>query len=1252
MIGPKFEKKDFVTLWLNLFYQLVKHNQYYTSQDRPLHKMQELNLFISYNFIVAEEQNLKTVIFNPFYSEQKVMKKLLLKTFQNGSRKLIDLYQYVQIVARQKYFWWPKLLSKIFTNNPDQDAKAIADLLLYVLPGLFEFKQEITDEHLKYYWKRKNSFLDQLHQNKNTDSAKTFQVFLAKLVVPYLSGLKEPLPGKYFLKIFQLVHEIVQALGNEKTGKNPKITAISIQEFLKINLELLRHVKMPGPETVSTYMVSIFTFFWSNIVNPWQQSKDLPILCKLIISELIRRHDKYLQRVQFTDIKCKELYQSVIMDINDTEFDEYYQAVWMDACSSIVPYMRRKYDKTNLEWLKIFRSGHVHSSEEFSEESKLSVKSSFWIFIVAHKQLFLEFLRHLLTPEKLLDDISKFITNGKHSKLIFNIFLMLLTHILNVKQTLRKRENLDMAAIKKKTNCPSELTFNNFKETTLNNSDESWTNILDKKEAKKLLFNSDFKDSFPDFRKKFLNLFFKFLLSYPKEPLLPSPDTCYLFGLLSHSLCEVNPISEKDLSDILDKKFNSQKIAEDVGYRNKIIQSMRAQFDLFGSILKHGAKASDFSFHRMLRNKFEYIVTMIGILAKNINEDPKIYFSIFDLLEQILIVEESKEFRDKILRKEFENFTKMEILSRDERERKKRHYLSKQFLYSHVLISLLLKHRWKMMHFTCTMVQKVIDLLGNFLADLANPQRGYVSSSMEFLTPADQMLEEYAGLKQYKHKPLTESQIFSQAGPPEKGSHFEYIIIVKSMLLNLVRLFINIYQHYLIKYREQYKTFLDRIISSVNSDDKKYSSLSFSLDMNFRLQILKTLKPILEEYHYQTVRRIKNKADDERKYKEYIHCIKTLREKQMLSLTPKKTILDRLPKNSKKQEYFKEYLDLLENFLKDEKYEWERAEYFCKNLLINLVQFLDKNNRKKLFALMKKLIPGGTRDALDFFFDRKFIKNKSLSIFIIEDLIRAFVVFEVENNRLESLSLIQKFSSLSPFLYNQNLIGPQNTRLNFSSEYFSAELPNKAPGLEKLTEIPYFFGETCKLFSQILHCQFKNMNLAQQKEFLFYIEDIFCSTSKHYVLDMSHLVEFLPAIHPDFLHSSLFFNFHGDYSQVLARIKLMEQTCHPNHLLLSSNFAQIAKAVGKAGSNHLLNLPLETLKSTYSLEGQYSDLISSVGRQDHEATLSTLFEISSKLDLEVDSYKDALLDHRLRELYHEAQTQLSSWDSFVFVNQL
>ena len=55
-IGPKFEQKDFITYWLNLFYQLVKRNQYYTSQDKPLQKMQELNLFMSYNFIIAKEQ--------------------------------------------------------------------------------------------------------------------------------------------------------------------------------------------------------------------------------------------------------------------------------------------------------------------------------------------------------------------------------------------------------------------------------------------------------------------------------------------------------------------------------------------------------------------------------------------------------------------------------------------------------------------------------------------------------------------------------------------------------------------------------------------------------------------------------------------------------------------------------------------------------------------------------------------------------------------------------------------------------------------------------------------------------------------------------------------------------------------------------------------------------------------------------------------------------------------------------------------
>jgi hypothetical protein len=178
------------------------------------------------------------------------------------------------------------------------------------------------------------------------------------------------------------------------------------------------------------------------------------------------------------------------------------------------------------------------------------------------------------------------------------------------------------------------------------------------------------------------------------------------------------------------------------------------------------------------------------------------------------------------------------------------------------------------------------------------------------------------------------------------------------------------------------------------------------------------------------------------------------------------------------------------------------------------------------------------------------------------------------------------------------------------------------------------------------------MESAQQKEFLFYIEDIFCSTSKHYVLDMSHLVEFLPAVHPDFLHSSLFFNFHGDYSSILARVKLMEQGNEQNQLILSPNFPQLAKAFSKAGSSHLLNKPLEILKESYEMETQYFDLLSSVGREDHEATLNTLYEISSGLNLSFEDYEDAVLDQRLNELYHEAQTQLSSWESFAFVDQL
>ena len=114
---------------------------------------------------------------------------------------------------------------------------------------------------------------------------------------------------------------------------------------------------------------------------------------------------------------------------------------------------------------------------------------------------------------------------------------------------------------------------------------------------------------------------------------------------------------------------------------------------------------------------------------------------------------------------------------------------------------------------------------------------------------------------------------------------------------------------------------------------------------------------------------------------------------------------------------------------------------------------------------------------------------------------------------------------------------------------------------------------------------------------------------------------------------------------------MFEQTSDPRKLTLSSNFPQIAKAFGKEGSQHLLNKPLEVLRTTYGLDNLYLDLLASVGRQDHQSTLTVLFDISSKLDLGVADYEDALLDHRLNELYHEAQTQLSSWDSFVFVNQ-
>lgn len=1256
VIGPRFEKKDFVTLWLNLFYQLIKHNQFYTSQERPLQKMQELNLFISYNFIVAEEQNLKTVIFNPFYSEQRVMKRLLLKTFQQGSRRLVDLYQYVQIVAKEKYFWWPRLLQKVFSGDPAQDARALADLLLYVLPGIFAFRDSLAEQHFKYYWKRKNAFIEQLQHSKNNDSPKTFQVFLAKLVVPYLAGLKRPLPGQPFLVVFKLIHDIVQALTKEKGSSQTRVSATAIQEFLKINLELLRHVTMPGPEAVSQYMVSIFTFFWSNIVNPWDQAKDLPILCKLIISELIRRHDKYLQRVSFTEVKCKELYQSVIMDINDTEFDEYYQAVWMDACSSIVPYMKGKADLKKRgpdavpDWLEIFQKGHVHTSEEFSEESKLSVKSSFWIFIVGHKKLFLEYLRFLLTPGKLLDDISKFISNGKHSKLIFNIFLMLLTHFLQVKHRLRQARASDLAP---KPNSPSELTFHNFREHPAEDTDRAWTEKLDSPEVKSLIFFKDFKDSFADFRDKLLKLFFRYLLSYPKEPLLPSPDSCYLFGLLSQTLCKTNPLRPEDLADLLKKKFNLQKISEDAGYRKKIIDSVRAQFDLFSSLLRRGKACNNLEFHGLIREKFELILSRVGVVVKNLGDDPSIYFSVFELLEETLSVESAREFRESLMEKEFKNFTKVEILTKDERERKKRSYPSQKFVVNHVLISLSLKHRWGLTHFTCEGIQKMIDHLGNFLADLANPHRGYVSNSLDLLTPADELLEEYAGLKPSLPTPLRQSGIFEQKAPTKARSSFEYLIVVKSMLLNLVRLFTRVYQLHSFKKMEQFKTFLDRIIGSLNMDDKKYSALSFSLDMNFRLQILRTLRPILEEFYYQTIRKIKSKIDNQRKHKEYILYFKQLREKQMFSLTPKKTILDRLPDEGRKQEYFAEYLDLLDTFLRDEKYEWERAEYFLKNLLVNLVQFLDASNRARLFRIMRGLIRGGTRDTLDFFFDRKFIKNKSLSIFIIEDLIRAFVIFEVENNRLDCLSLLQDARTLSPFLYGQHVIGPKFSVLTCPSQFFSVETRHSHFGLERLVEIPYFFGETCDLFSQILLGRFRKMGPARQKEFLFYIEDIFCSTSKHYVLDMSHLVEFLPAMHPEFLHSSLFFNFHGDYSAILARIKLMEQTLESPKLLLSPNFPQMARAFDKAGSSHLRNKPLEILKTTYGLEEQYAELLSTVGREDHQATVDVLLEISSSLpDLTVDDYEDAVLDQRLSELYHEAQTQLSTWESFTFLSQL
>jgi hypothetical protein len=265
-----------------------------------------------------------------------------------------------------------------------------------------------------------------------------------------------------------------------------------------------------------------------------------------------------------------------------------------------------------------------------------------------------------------------------------------------------------------------------------------------------------------------------------------------------------------------------------------------------------------------------------------------------------------------------------------------------------------------------------------------------------------------------------------------------------------------------------------------------------------------------------------------------------------------------------------EYLHLLHFYFKDNSFEWEHAEYFCKNLLINLVHFLNDSNKKKLFKIFSFLIKNGTKDALDFFFDRKIIKDKNISIFSIEDLIKAFVLYELNTNSLQTLSIVTTQPDTLVFHSDNNSVFVNSSNSDQNSEkHYKTEMDWKKTQLEKLIESSFFFTDTCKLFSQILYQKFSQFSDKKRKEFLFYIQDIFSSTSKHYVYAMSHIIEFLSIYDLDFLNSCLFFNFSEESSQILARIKLLEQTTEVP-ILHQSNYHLFAETFDLNGK--LINI--------------------------------------------------------------------------------
>ena len=395
---------------------------------------------------------------------------------------------------------------------------------------------------------------------------------------------------------------------------------------------------------------------------------------------------------------------------------------------------------------------------------------------------------------------------------------------------------------------------------------------------------------------------------------------------------------------------------------------------------------------------------------------------------------------------------------------------------------------------------------------------------------------------------------------PSNESGSEYKMMFKAMLLNSIRLFVKIYQEFKNRKIKHIKEFADRINKNLNSEEKKMSGLSLSLDMRFRLHVLRTLRPLMEENYYHNMRQLdhysKQEDVNQEKYNDLLYTFKQQREHFMICMTPKKTILERLQDPVGRAAYFDRYLSILSCFFKDYNYEWEHAEYFCKNLLINLLPYMGSRNRKTLFSMMNRFISPKIKDSLDFFFDRKFIKNKTLSIFLIEDLIKAFVIFELHRRGLDHVAILPARTIEMSKTRAQRC----KTFLKGSKELFR---------VDQLVEVPIFFTETCKVFSQMLLQIFAQMGTSSKKELLFFMEDVFCSNSKHYVLESSHLSEFLPAFSPDFLDSNLFFSFHGDYSQILARIKHREQTLSSRDLLFSPNFIHFASAFAQNGESFI-----------------------------------------------------------------------------------